>query len=198
MSSSDNIEILYGQSPLSSSFFSDAFSLISDIYYKATDPNLWNTLLVFSSILSVIFIGVSIYSLIKIRELQIEEKEELRDSIKEAERKKEASQKKENQKWSYILSLLEGYNESDWRMAIIEADSLMEEFLREKDISGNSVSELLEGAKSNGYKNVKDAWSAHVVRNKIAHEGSSYPISQIEARKTIKMYQNFFEELGFI
>lgn len=198
MTPSDNMQILYEQSPLSSDFFSNVIPFISDIYYKVVDPNLWNTLLIISSFLSIIFIGVSVYSLVKMRELQIEEKEELREAIEEIEKKRESLEKKENSKWSYVLSLLEGYNDSDWRMSIIEADSLMEEFLREKEVSGNSVSELLEGAKTNGYKNINDAWNAHIVRNKIAHEGSNYPISQMEARKIIKMYQNFFEELEMI
>lgn len=194
----NSIQILSGKSPFGDEFFLKIFLFLKDLYYEITNPILWNNLFIISSILSVILIGVSIYSLIRMRELQIEEKEELREEIKEAQRRKQEKEKKENPKWSYILSLLEGFNDSDWRMSIIEADSFMEEILKERGLVGNSVSELLEQAKSNGYKNINEAWSAHIVRNKIAHEGSNYPISQVEARKVIKMFQNFFEELDVV
>ena len=75
---------------------------------------------------------------------------------------------------------------------------MMEEILREKGISGTTVSELLEGAKESGYRSIQDAWDAHLVRNQIAHEGLDFPISQLEGRRVIKMYQNFFEELRVI
>ncbi len=96
------------------------------------------------------------------------------------------------------MTLVESPNDSDWRVAIIEADSMMEEILKEKGMSGNTVSELLEGAKESGYRSIQDAWDAHLVRNKIAHEGLDFLISQFEARRTIKMFQNFFEELRVI
>ena len=74
----------------------------------------------------------------------------------------------------------------------------MEENLKQKGISGETVSELLEGAKGSGYRSIQDAWDAHLVRNQIAHDGLDFPLSQIEGRRVIKMYQNFFEELGIV
>ena len=75
---------------------------------------------------------------------------------------------------------------------------MLEELLREKGMEGDTVSELLEEARSNGYASMQDAWEAHLVRNKIAHQGSEFPVSQIEARRVIRMFQNFFEELRVI
>jgi hypothetical protein len=80
----------------------------------------------------------------------------------------------------------------------MEADSMMEETLKEKGITGATVSELLESAKESGYHSIQDAWDAHLVRNQIAHQGSDFPLSQFEGRRVIKMYQNFFEELRVI
>jgi hypothetical protein len=75
---------------------------------------------------------------------------------------------------------------------------MMEEVLKQKGLSGNTVSELLEGAKESGYRSIQNAWDAHLVRNQIAHDGSDFPLSQIEGRRVIKMFQNFFEELRVI
>jgi len=45
---------------------------------------------------------------------------------------------------------------------------------------------------------LQNAWEAHSVRNQIAHQGSDFPITELEARRVIKMYQNVFEELRAI
>lgn len=198
MEATNNLQIISEQSPFSFEFFSKILDFLISIYDFIVNPNLWNTLFIISSILSVIFIGIIIYTIVRIRETQVEEKEDIKRQIDEAEKKRKEKEKRENPKWHYILSLMEGFNDSDWRMAIIEADSMMEEILKDKGMYGSSLSELLNSAKSNGYRNIQDAWDAHIIRNKIAHEGSDYPLTQVEGRRVLKMYQNFFEELDVI
>jgi len=203
---SSNLEILANQSPFSQGkllsganfIFSSLIDLIAKAYNILSNPKLWSILFVVSIILSFTLIGIIIYTIVKLRELQYEIKDGVREEIKKSEEKIKEKESKENPKWKYILTVLEGYKDSDWRVAIMEADNLLEDILREKGLTGNSVSELLESAKLNGYKNLNDAWGAHLVRNKIAHEGSEFPLSQTEARRVIKQYQNFFEELGII
>ena len=80
----------------------------------------------------------------------------------------------------------------------IESDTLIEEAFRERGLVGNTMSELLEEAKMNGYSSIQSAWDAHLVRNKIAHEGLNYPVTQVEVRRVIKLYQNVFEDLQVI
>ena len=132
------------------------------------------------------------------REIQLEEKREIDHEIHEALMKDKEKEREENPRWHYILTLIESPNESDWRVAIIEADTMLEEALKEKGLAGETVSELLEGARSSGYSSIQNAWDAHLVRNQIAHVGSEFPLSQVEGRRVIKMYQNFFEELGVV
>jgi hypothetical protein len=162
------------------------------------NPKTWNTLWVISASISILSIGVIIFCLVRIFEIQKEDKEKLNHEIEEALKKEKEKERNANPRWHYILTLIESPNDSDWRVAIIEADSMMEEVLKEKGLSGATVSELLEGAKESGYRSIQNAWDAHLVRNQIAHDGSDFPLSQIEGRRVIKMYQNFFEELRII
>jgi hypothetical protein len=118
--------------------------------------------------------------------------------INEALNHEQEKNRNENPRWHYVLTLTESPNESDWRVAIMEADSMLEELLKEKGVPGGSVAELLEGARSNGYAHIQDAWDAHLIRNQIAHQGSDFPLSQVESRRVMKLFQNFFEELGII
>jgi hypothetical protein len=102
---------------------------------------------------------------------------------------------KENPRWKYVLSLVESSSPSDWRIAIIEADSMLEELLEERGYAGDTLSEKLKDA---SFVNVDSAWEAHKVRNEVAHKGIDFPLSQIETRRTMRLYENVFEEFNVI
>lgn len=178
--------------------FQKIFIFVEWFFNFITNPNLWSTLGTISILSSIIFLIIIIFSLVRIREMQLDEKMILDEEINEALKKEQEKNRDENPRWHYVLTLTESPNDSDWRVAIMEADSMLEELLREKGISGDTLAELLEGARSNGYLHIQDAWDAHLVRNQIAHQGINFPLSQIEARRIMKLYQNFFEELGVI
>lgn len=178
--------------------FSKIVDIAQPIINFFGNPQTWSTLGVISALLSIICIALIIFSLVRLVEIQIYDKEEIEHEIHNALMKQKEKERNTNPRWHYILTLIESPNDSDWRVAIIEADSLMEEVLKERGIVGETVSELLEGAKGSGYRSIQDAWDAHLVRNQIAHEGLDFPLSQIEGRRVIKMFQNFFEELRII
>jgi hypothetical protein len=178
--------------------FTKIVEYIKPIYNIIIDPHTWTVVGFVSAICSVIFISIIIFALVRMREIQLHEKMEINHEINEALLRDKEKSRNENQKWNYILTLIESPNESDWRMSIMEADTLLEESLKGKELTGNTVAELLEEARSSGYASIQNAWDAHLIRNKIAHEGSDYPLSQTEGRRVIKMFQNFFEELKII
>ncbi len=178
--------------------FSKILDILSTVYNILSNPHTWNVLGIISSLLSIIFITIIIFSLVRLRELQIEDKEEVDRKIFEALLRDKENDRSANPRWHYILTLIESPNESDWRVAIIEADTMMEELLKKEGFSGATASELLEAAKLSGYINIQNAWDAHIVRNQIAHKGLDFPISQVEGRRVIKMYQTFFEDLRAI
>jgi large-conductance mechanosensitive channel len=163
-----------------------------------TNPHTWTVLGIISAVLSILCIAVIIFSLVRLIEIQNYEKKEVDHEINEALLREKEMNRNANPRWHYIETLIESPNDSDWRVAVIEADSMMEEILKEKGLSGSTVSELLEGARESGYRSIQDAWNAHLIRNKIAHDGSDFPLSQVEGRRAIKMFQNFFEELRVI
>ncbi len=178
--------------------FGKIVEIANPIFNFFTNPHTWTIIGIISTIFSVIFLCIIIFSLVRMYEIQVFDKDEINHEIHEALAKQKERDRNSNPKWQYVLTLMESPNSSDWRVAIMEADSMMEDILKEKGLSGGTVSELLEGAKESGYSSIQDAWDAHLTRNKIAHEGTDFPISQIEGRRVIKMYQNFFEELRVI
>jgi len=178
--------------------FNKILGIINPIINFFTNGNTWHNLGILSMFLSIVCIAIIIFSLVRMREIQIHEKHELDHEITEALARDSESARSQNPRWHYILTLVESPNESDWRVAIIEADSMLEELLRDRGFQGDTVSELLEEAKSGGFATIQSAWDAHLVRNQIAHQASGFSITQIEARRVIKMFQNTFEELRAI
>ena len=178
--------------------FDKIYNFIKPIIDFFTNPNSWIIIGFISSALSIFFIAIIIFCLVRMREIQNEEKHELDHEIHLALARDKETERADNPRWHYILTLIESPNESDWRVAIIEADTMLEEILRARGFAGETMSELLEGAKTSGYASIQGAWDAHIIRNKIAHQGSEFPLTQIEGRRIIRLYQNFFEELKAI
>lgn len=183
-----NIEYLFGE----------ANNWLQVVWAQLTDSQTWLTVGLISGILSVFSITIIIYTIVRAFELRADEKEKIEKEIADVLFKKKQKERNANPRWHYVLSLVEGINPSDWRVAIIEADSMLEEFLRSKDFTGETLGELLKEANGAGYQYIDDAWKAHAIRNQIAHEGTNFVVSQNEARRAIKFYENFFEELEMI
>lgn len=179
-------------------FFDKLANGIAPVVDIIKNPNTWSTLGVLSVLISMLCIFIIIFSLVRLYEIQVFDAKEIEHEINHALAKDKETDKSQNPRWKYILTLVESPNDSDWRIAIIEADSLLEESFKEKDLIGNNMSELLEDAKSNGYPSIQSAWDAHLVRNRIAHEGQEFSLTQVEVRRVIKLYQNIFEDLNII
>ncbi len=178
--------------------FNKIASYINPTVNAVTDTHTWSTIGTISVLISILALSIIIFSLVRLYEIQVFDREEIEHEINHALAKDKEREKNLNPKWKYILTLIESPNESDWRVAILESDTLLEQSLKERGLVGDTMSELLEEAKLNGYPSIQNAWDAHLIRNKIAHEGQDYQVTQIEGRRVIKMYQNVFESLEVI
>jgi len=124
----------------------------------------------------------------------------LRAQLGDLERKvhEEAALTLENKRWQKVLDLINSPNESDWRLAIIEADTMLHAILTRMQYAGDSIGEMLKGVERSDMKTLNDAWEAHKVRNRIAHEGSAVALSKHEAEHAINLYQRVFEEFHYV
>lgn len=178
--------------------FYKVWSYLDIAWDKVVTAEIYSNVILVSSLISIFLFSICVYSLVRMYELRIDEDDEISKKIKDIADKKKENEKKINPRWHYVLTLLESINQSDWRVAVIEADSLLEEVLKEKGFVGEGVGDLLISAKNSGYSSMNDVWDAHIVRNQIAHQGLDYAFGQNEARRVIKKYQNFLEELNVI
>jgi hypothetical protein len=85
---------------------------------------------------------------------------------------------------------------SDWKLAIIEADIILDEILKNAGYAGNSLGERLKSIAPSQLQSLDDAWQAHKVRNQVAHAGADFILTRKLAEDTIKQYRRVFYEFG--
>ncbi len=103
-----------------------------------------------------------------------------------------------NARWQHVLSLMTSAQPSDWRQAILEADIILAELLEHFGIPGETIGEQLKAVDRSTFTTLDLAWEAHRVRNEVAHGGSAYELNEREARRTVDLFRQVFEEFGYI
>ena len=102
------------------------------------------------------------------------------------------------EKWEKIIRLSESDNSSDWRLAIIEADIILDNLLEKLQLPGETMGDKLKAVEKSDFLTIEEAWEAHKARNMIAHEGSDFLINQREIRRIISLYEAVFREFRLI
>jgi len=103
-----------------------------------------------------------------------------------------------NSRWLDVEQKINSANPGDWRLAILEADIILDDMLREMGLPGETLGERLKSADPSFFNTLQDAWAAHKIRNVIAHEGASYNLSYNEARRAIDLFKKVFQEFYYI
>lgn len=104
----------------------------------------------------------------------------------------------ENKRWARVIEHSESDNPNDWKIAIIEADSILDEMTKSMGYHGDTLGERLKSVEVSDFNNLNNAWEAHKVRNAIAHEGANFQLNEREARRVIALYKSVFEEFKYI
>lgn len=87
-------------------------------------------------------------------------------------------------------------NPNDWKLAIIEADVMLDQTLIANGYPGATLGERLKGTTVQQLSTLNDAWDVHRIRNQIAHEGADFVLTQRAAQQAIMQYERVLAELG--
>ncbi len=101
------------------------------------------------------------------------------------------------ERWLLVGKHLSSTNPSDWRLAILEADIILDELTKRMNPAEN-LGERLKQFDKNNFTTLDKAWEAHKIRNAIAHQGVNFMISQREARRIIELYESVFREFNYV
>ena len=142
------------------------------------------------NVLIIVFITGIIFVFIKFREVIKKEKEFYAPvDVEDTEIGEHQAQ------LEIIINHANSNNPAEWKIAIIEADNILDNILKEVGYEGDTLAERLKAAGDG--EAMQEAWEAHKIRNAIAHDGE-VKLTQREARRVVGLYENVFKKFGYI
>jgi hypothetical protein len=101
-------------------------------------------------------------------------------------------------RWNMVLKHIRSENPSDWKLAIIEADTILDAMTEGAGFPGLTLGERLRNADPGLFRTLQSAGDAHGVRNRIAHDGSGFQLTTRERDHVIRLYEDVFREFDYI
>ncbi|MBI3273568.1 MAG: hypothetical protein HYZ69_00320 [Candidatus Colwellbacteria bacterium] len=99
--------------------------------------------------------------------------------------------------WEGIQNLASSKNTSDWNMAVLRADALLDNVLRDMGYEGETIADRLKIVDTHKLKSIELVWSAHRLRNIIAHDPITQHMHETIAH-ALKSYERALVELDLM
>ena len=177
-------------------FYNEAMLFLKSLPERIMESWLWALLVIWKSIYlyvsAVVFFGI-IFLIFKIAYLKRKNINTYAAALLE-----DGIPEDRLARWEEIRSHMDSENSAEWKMAIIEADLIMDDILKKIGYNGDSIGERLKNIEPSDFDNLKNVWDAHKVRNRIAHEGMQFKLSKEEAIEVIDKYEKALKELKYI
>ena len=100
--------------------------------------------------------------------------------------------------WKDIEQLQISENASDWNLAVIRADALFEQALLRMGFEGDGFSDRLNKVDPTRIRSIDEVWSAHRLRNTIAHNPAMTQYTKESIDYALQSYRRGLEELGVL
>ena len=110
---------------------------------------------------------------------------------------KNLSRRRSLRGWRQILKRLHSSDQVQWKLAVMEADRILDEILKMAGYKGESMDERLEAMNEAQLSNLEQIKNAHRIRQQIS-QNPDFQITRDEARGIIKIYSQAFTELQLI
>ncbi len=141
-------------------------------------------------ILSLIFSGCIIFALIKTTWL----KRMFIWDVTEFFSFRPYGMRKVEKDWAKITARLETDLESEWKLAVIEADSILNDILMKMGFGGETLGERLDRSTAATLSNLQQIREAHKIRNNIVHD-PDYRVSLDETKRVVGIYEQALRDL---
>jgi|GEM_PF-1772898 len=101
------------------------------------------------------------------------------------------------ERWNKLLAHLDSTQESQWKVAVMEADKLVDDALAKAGYPGATFGDRLSNIQPGTLLSLDGIWWAHKIRNRLAHE-VDYFLRYTEARQAVGYYEAALSELQMI
>lgn len=99
-------------------------------------------------------------------------------------------------KWLEIENSISRDNAASWQLAILNADKLVDQALRESRVKGQTMGERMKAAEKL-WSNANHVWGAHKIRNQLAHE-TDVKLSYDVTLRSLSAFKQALKDLGAI
>jgi hypothetical protein len=96
--------------------------------------------------------------------------------------------------WNNLVARFRTGTPENMRLAIIEADTLVDYFLKQAEYAGETMADRLSNIQPGELKSLERVWKAHRLRNDLVHT-PGFSISQQEAHNSLQAFRDFLMEL---
>ena len=97
-------------------------------------------------------------------------------------------------RWLEIEQHLDMNNTSSQYMAILNADKLLDQALKDSGTRGETMGQRLK-ARQSAWSNANAVWAAHKMRNQIAHE-EHVVLNEMAVRRALASFKQALKDLG--
>ena len=99
-------------------------------------------------------------------------------------------------RWMRLESQLQRDNEASYTVCIFEADKLLDQALRERGLNGKTMADRMKQYQGK-WTNGNGVWSAHKLRNKLAHE-NDVRVDYERTRQALGAFKQGLKDVGAI
>lgn len=96
--------------------------------------------------------------------------------------------------WNKIKARLDTGLEAEYKLAVLEADSMMDDVLKRMGFAGSSLGERLDKLTAVSLPNLDEVRLAHQIRSDIVHD-PDYKLSLGEAKKALAIFEKSLIDL---
>lgn len=101
---------------------------------------------------------------------------------------------KVTQEWEKIINRLDSGDEANYKLAVIEADKLLDTVLKKLTIPGSTMGERLKAIPVSQLPSIDNVWQVHRLRNHLVHT-TEFVLTENKAKQAMIIYKQAFTEL---
>lgn len=100
-----------------------------------------------------------------------------------------------HERWRLITKRFSLGTPESMRIAVIEADALVDAALKDMDLPGEHLADRLSNLEADEIKSLEGVWRAHRFRNDLVHT-PGFALSPGDAKATLDNYEAFLKEIA--
>lgn len=169
----------------------DAANQGVDFIRKYDYAGIIDTIKLIGVVLSLISLAIFVVVIYKYRKLLKEGLSEIKKDISPPAEAVSAY----DLRWDEIRNHVNSFNESEWKLAVIEADKFVDDALKTAGFKGETMGERLMMIKPDQIINLQLLWDAHKLRNLLVHD-PNYNVTHRQAILAVEAFGLVLKELG--